>query len=171
MPTDSSLKRISIVWGSQLFFLLMLGGAIHFLLKEGVPQPDMLMPMGLALSGMAGIALIAGLLLRTFHAGTHALPLLMSRDSSLWHSGLEPAQAEMVMAEAVKKYMTATILGCACAEAAALFGFALAMMVKMPIIYLPFAGAAATVMLWQIPNQASLISIARHIAQERSRSD
>jgi hypothetical protein len=167
MPT-TPLSQLSIIWGAQIFALVLFGGALHVTLQDAVAQPEKLMPFGLACAGMAVMAIIMGLVLRTLQTGTHALPLIMNRESSPWHSGIGPEQAQVVMAEALKKYTTATILGCACAEAAALFGFALAMMVKMPIIYLPFAGAAATVMLWQFPNQASLSSIARHLAQSKN---
>jgi hypothetical protein len=169
MPTVP-LSQLSIIWGAQLFALVLFGGALHVTLQDAVAQPEQLMPLGLVFAGMAVMAMVMGLVLRTMQAGTHALPLIMNRESSPWHSGIEPEQAQIVMAEALKKYTTATILGCACAESAALFGFALAMMAKMPIIYLPFAGAAATVMLWQFPNQASLNSVARHLAQSKNQA-
>jgi len=159
-----------IVMGAQLVSLLFFGGALFLTTADATAQPELFMPSGLALSGLAVSALVMGLVLRTFQAGTHALPLLMKEDPSPWDSGLSAEESQKVMVTACKKYQIATIVGCACAEAAALFGFALAMMIKMPIIYLPFAGAAAAVMLWQIPNQRSLNSVARHLADHKKQT-
>jgi len=148
--------------------LPVFGGIAYIMLAEKPAKTDDQLMAGLIFSGLALALVVVGLVVRTVKAGTHALPLLMERQDSSWQDGLTAEQIDQIKQEAMLAYKTATIMGTACAEAAALCGLALALLTNMAVLYLPFGGAAAAVILWQVPNQASLDAISRALVKKKT---
>ena len=62
---------------------------------------------------------------------------------------------------------TVTIAGTAFAEVAAVAGLVLALLIKMPILYVPFGGLAGVFILWQLPNSGSFAAICGALVQKK----
>ena len=164
-PTVGSLR---LFWAQQIVTLIILGAVVHVQNGNAPAQPDAMSQYGWFMVGLAVMLIAGGLFFRVAKAGTHALPFLISRSDVVWGEGWNADQREAIKHEAMLRYKTATIMGTACAESAALCGFVLAFMSKMTAIYLPFAGAAAAVILWQLPNQQSLDAICASLSKKKS---
>jgi hypothetical protein len=100
--------------------------------------------------------------MRTRLMGAQTLPLLMTPPSTgAWDEGLDAAAAAAILTAAHGKYRTGLMIGLALCESAVLFGFTVALMGKMPIVILPFAGAGLVGLAWQFPTKAGVLAIAR----------
>ena len=170
MQKKLSLGFLRFFWVQQMLTLVLLGGIVYIQIGDATVNPEAIRQYGVFLSVFAVLLLAGGLVFRRIKLGVHALPLVMNRTDSTWSEGLTEQQKEAIKDEALLLYKTATIMGTATAEAAAICGIALAFMSKMTVLYLPFAGAAGAVILWQLPNQTSLDAICGALVQQKKSS-
>ena len=167
MKKQPTMQFLRILWAQQIFTLAILGVVVHIQNGDQAANTEAVSSYGLFFTGFALVLIVGGLVFRGIKAGTHALPLLMNRADTEWGEELDASTKDAIKAEALLLYRTATIIGTACAEAAALCGFALAFMSKMTVLFLPFAGAAGAIILWQLPNQASLDAICAALEKKK----
>ena len=155
------------IWAQQLFTLGIFGAVAIFQNANAPVDTEAISSYGLIFTALAVVFMLGGLAVRSLKGGTHALPLLFSRSDTVWGQGLSAEEKAAVNEEAMHLYKTATIIGTAGAEAAAVCGLVLALMTKMTMLYVPFAGAAGAMLLWQIPNQASLNAVCAALEKKR----
>ena len=161
------LRVLRIIWVQQLFTLVILGLIGHFVTQGEEPVTDQLLTYGAGCLVVAVSSIAFGIYLRLHYAGTVALPLLMPSNPTPWKRDLTPEQVVQIQAEANNVYKTVTIAGTAFAELAAVAGVVLAVLIKMPILYVPFGGLAGVFILWQVPNSGSFEAVCGALVQKK----
>ena len=159
------LQTARILWGAFAMSFLMFVFVAFFINQGQAASPEKVAELGPVFGIMALSCLGLMPWMRTRLMGAQTLPLLMTPPSTgAWDEGLDAAAAAAILTAAHGKYRTGLMIGLALCESAVLFGFTVALMGKMPIVILPFAGAGLAGLAWQFPTEAGVLAIARKMA-------
>ena len=156
-----SLMQLKIIAGALIWSVFIYVGVVFYLFEvldpDRVGDTTLLIPM----AGIAGLTVVALPVVRkTVLGGTLALPFLSGT------SGRPPLWSDEVESAALAKYSVGTIVGCAIAEAVAIYGLVAAFLAADAKLIVPFAATAVVLMGAQFPSQAGLHEVAANQSRQ-----
>lgn len=145
MAAPDPIRTVRILWGALLQSVLIYGAVGFIVVGEGSgldPTMETVL-MGAAVALAPAVFVLRFVLMGTVGLTVPPLPSAPLRAT--------PEELATARERATQRYQTGTLVGCAVAEAIAIFGLVLSFLGGDPMTFLPFGVASAVLIAIQFP--------------------